>query len=555
MITETVRPSASTNTGFTLVGGPNLHSVLADELDGTYAHSATIYNISLSFPSPALAADHERHRFQIRIRDKWGGTPGWNGGEVRFPGISPALEFIWQMSSAPTIHTSQWSALVPATGATAPLVLSSRLAPEWNTFLYAVYLDFDNRHKPTFVPKLSEGGVEIPDGGTFTDTNRPDFEFTNWEYDGLTARSWTLRVKKDGALIWEASGDGQPSSVPPIPRLDNGTYTAEFQIFSNIRDNQPFASNVQTLTFTVNFVPVQPYIDWVIPDCALGGYVISVFSGEEPPQQLTVMRHDLTTGGLTPVRGLANLAQNISVEVVDYEAPLYHDIVYWLYAGDEPTPPAPIGEVEVPLAQFGDACGTDQMYLRWLFDPKVMTSAFCLGPIGELGYQPRAGVFVVIGRSDPVVVVDQQETARGTLRLIGRTTEEVEGLRSLLTRSAQPTLLTFADSYMLGKSGQLYFQPLAVKEQWLNPDNRIPQHAFTIDYVEIAPPALTQALLRTGAPFGNNGWITWSTDPPDGTPHGDPNDCYKSFNDLLTSGNTFDTALYDDLGTCSGDET
>ena len=178
------------------------------------------------------------------------------------------------------------------------------------------------------------------------------------------------------------------------------------------------------------------------------------------------------------------------------------------------------------------------------FNPGVMTSAFCLGPIGEIGYSPRSGVFPVIGRSDPVVVNDQQETSRGTLRLIGQTTQEVEGLRTLLTKNAQPTLLTVPEHYMFGKAGQLYFQPLAVKEQWINPDNRIPQHALTVDYVEISPPALTSALTKEGNLFGHGGWIIWATDPPDGTVHCDPADLYPDFHILLASQQTFSEALY-----------
>lgn len=282
----------------------------------------------------------------------------------------------------------------------------------------------------------------------------------------------------------------------------------------------------------------------VDPDCFLGGYTIAVETGDQA--DMSVVRHDVVTGGLTPVRGLEGLTAGQSVVVVDYEAPFDHEVGYFLYAGAAPPLPAePIGEEIFPSSLFRATCGVETMYLRWLFDPLNQTQSFCLSPIGEVSYAPRVGVFPVIDRSDPVVVSDLQETARGTLRFVGRTNAEVVALRQILTKHTQPSLLSLPEHYMLGTNGQLYFQPLAVREEWINPDNRIPQHALTVDYVEISPPAFTSALIRTGLEFGDTGWIVWATDPPTTTSHGDALDRYISFQALLSSLKSFDEALYD----------
>jgi len=289
-------------------------------------------------------------------------------------------------------------------------------------------------------------------------------------------------------------------------------------------------------------------------NCYFGGYVIrvSVLAGSNP---VTVYRSDVVTSSYEPVRGLTNIAESTERQVVDYEAPLDHPLVYSMV--DDVT--GETIDVLPTLPPFRTQCGSDATYVRWLLNPGNLTSTFCIaGPLQERSFDPRVGVFTVIGRSDPVVVMDEQSSARGTLRLIGRTTEEVEGLQRIFTKKAQPTLLSLPTDYMIGKEGQLYFQPLEVREGWLNPDGRIPWHYFSIDYVEIAPPAFTQPLERPGIPCGlaeggesgdttypEGGWIIWETDPPDGAFHGNPDDRWTSFNQLRISGKTFGEALFD----------
>ncbi len=308
----------------------------------------------------------------------------------------------------------------------------------------------------------------------------------------------------------------------------------------------------------------------VTPDCALGGYMIHV-SVPSTSHGASVARHHLDTGGLTPVRGLQKLPGNTEMQIIDYEAPLSSSIYYILYEdgpGYDMADPNTWGDrvklgdtlnTLAPDKPFDQVCGT-QFYLRWLFDPEVMSNSFCLGPIEEVDYAPRAGVFTIIGRRDPIVVVDSQETARGTIRFISRTRGELGALRALLAVKAQSSLLQLPAEYGLGNDGLLYFQPLQVRERWLHPDGRKPFHAFDIDFVQISPPAMTESLRKAGIPFGlelngvsqretyvHGGWIVYDTDPPGNALHGDHDDRWPSFEALMLSQKTFGNALFDVL--------
>jgi hypothetical protein len=555
-VIETIRPSGgSAETWGVQPPGNSIHAVVTDNNDATYAYNFGLsQELQYGYPAHTPPANHQRHQARQRVRARNSTAVGAglyssisHGGGI-FNNINYATDTVASEKTGP------WYVFPGlATAGAVSLIQYHNFVTSSDILmnLLEVYYDIDCRHKPIFDADVLKLDGTSAAGGVVDDTFRPRFTFSVPEYDGLGARSWLFAVKQGGTVIHTESGDGPPpSQTDPFLILPNGSYVAEFQVFSTIRNDEAFSSDVVSISFTVDYEPEESLITAVYPDCNLGGYVVSVLIQGEAIEDMSVVRHDYTTGGLTPVRGLIGLPPNTALEIVDYEAPLDHEIGYFLYAGTGiPIDPPPIQEEIFPSAWFRDVCDPEQMYLRWLFQPGMMTSEFCLGPIGELGYQPRSGVFPVIGRSDPVVVSDQQETSRGTLRLIGRTTQEVEGLRKLLTKNAQPTLLTLPENYMVGRYGQLYFQPLAVKEQWLNPDNRIPQHALTIDYVEIAPPALTSQLLKEGTLFGSGGWIVWSTDPPDGTSHGDPTDLYPTFHHLLASQQSFAEALYDDDGT------
>ena len=234
----------------------------------------------------------------------------------------------------------------------------------------------------------------------------------------------------------------------------------------------------------------------VFPVCEFGGNTVDVSSTYSA---FSVYREIVgVADSLAPVRGLINVVGTIG-SVIDFEIPIDKPIKYYLLEGD--TTPVTFAtrlyQSSVTVAPLVTACSARQ-YLRDLFSPTIdFTADFCLGAIEAQTFEVRAGVFPVIGRRAPVVVVDRASTAKGTLRFISRSAAELEHLRSSF-RSPDPMLLQTID-YDLGGAGslygQLYFQPLNINERWMV-DGRLKTHVFEVEYVEIDPPPLTAQYQR-----------------------------------------------------------
>ena len=251
-----------------------------------------------------------------------------------------------------------------------------------------------------------------------------------------------------------------------------------------------------------------PYIDASV-DCIRGGYEVKVLvpAGSD----MAVSRRSVEHGGVMPVRGMQKLTGSTAMRIIDYEAPIKGEVEYILYEKTRSTRGVHDDWVElasITPPRFEDVCGKEQI-LRLVFNPWEMTGDFCLGEINEVDYETRSGIYPVIGRRDPVVVVDQQETARGVLRFISKDRQQLHTLRRLLTETAQPMLLQLDPDYELGKHGVLWFQPLTVREMWLLPDARRPEHLYEVDFVEISPPAATAVFEKHGIPFGLTNGRHW----------------------------------------------
>ena len=233
----------------------------------------------------------------------------------------------------------------------------------------------------------------------------------------------------------------------------------------------------------------------VTPDCDYGGYEIVVaFSASVPVSSTwTLYREDDT--GRTVVRG----AQNISVasttvnSVIDYEAPIDSSVEYTVVVSS-------YGEEAVTVAPLMNTCPTGQ-YLRDMLDPDVaFTSNFCLGQIDSLESTVRAGVYSVLGRSAPIVVVDARETDTGTLRFIAQTQASLDELRSIFARGT-PMLLQIEQEYNLGKNGVLYFQPTKFNDKWLGQDARLPYHLIEVSFTVVDAPSYATVFYKLGIPF------------------------------------------------------
>lgn len=265
----------------------------------------------------------------------------------------------------------------------------------------------------------------------------------------------------------------------------------------------------------------------VFPVCEFGGNTVDVASTYSA---FSVYREIVgVADSLAPVRGLVDIVGTIG-SVIDFEIPIDKSVRYYLLEGA--TAPVTFAnrlhQSSLVVGPLMTACGKTQ-FLRDLFSPTAdFTSDFCLGAIDQAQYEVRAGVFPVIGRRAPVVVVDQASTAKGTLRFISRSAAELAHLRDSF-RSPDPMLLQTVDFDLGGTGalyGQLYFQPLNITEKWMV-DGRLKTHVFEVEYVEIDPPPLTAQYQR--------GLATWD----------DVNTAYASWNAIIATDMTFADLLYD----------
>ena len=239
----------------------------------------------------------------------------------------------------------------------------------------------------------------------------------------------------------------------------------------------------------------------VFPVCEFGGNTVDVASTYSA---FSVYREIVgVADSLAPVRGLVDITGTIG-SVIDFEIPIDKSIKYYLLEGA--TAPVTftnrLHQSSVTVAPLVNGCSETQ-YLRDLFSPTVdITSDFCLGAIEAQAFEVRAGIFPVIGRRAPVVVVDQASTAKGTLRFISRDAAELAHLSDSF-RSPDPMLLQTIDFDLGGVGrlyGQLYFQPLNINERWMV-DGRLKTHVFEVEYVEIDPPPLTSLYQRDLATY------------------------------------------------------
>lgn len=257
----TVRPDATAFIfGAVVTGAATAHAALSDDSDASYVTLDTLEDRTLVTAAlAASAAGFSRHRFQVEVR-KSASTPwalyGQLGSQVNLQSGGPQGGF-----PTPTNNTGPWG-FVPTFYATNSTLLS------WNCLLNPGSSDIgevryvelwgyvDEREPPAFTAEVHDGAGVNRDAGIISDTSRPTFVWASPDYDGLTARTWSLEVRTvpGGVVVYTASGNGQPTNLT-IDSLPNGDYEADLQIVSTIRTNDAYASDVETVTFEIAFVP------------------------------------------------------------------------------------------------------------------------------------------------------------------------------------------------------------------------------------------------------------------------------------------------------------
>jgi hypothetical protein len=273
MIIDTLRPNGTTTSNFALTGGATLHAVTSDNSDATYGLAGPANGFAWQqFPNHTPAADHERHlvRWRVRSRQDDAGGAGFTlvttslegptGGVVSFGSFSD--------TESPVTHAGVWVSNEAADldfGGAISFDLKHTYNASQNTDEWRVletYIDIDTREKPSFTADILDGAGVSRDGGTVTDTPAPTLVFGSIDYDGLPGRFWTVEVRvAGGAVVFSASGPGNaPTSIETDP-LPNGDYEADLQVFSTIRVNDSFTSDVESVAWTQNFVaPASPVL-------------------------------------------------------------------------------------------------------------------------------------------------------------------------------------------------------------------------------------------------------------------------------------------------------
>lgn len=301
----TLRPSStSSGVGWTPSTG-TLHGVTSDDSDATYATwGGSGSALILATPIDAPPASERRHAVRLRMRgedgDAWGAVRLASGGLV----AGAAAQF----TSSPSTINGAWGFGAPADGST---VLSTYVTGQsTGVRLQELYIDVDSRLAPTFTGQVLDGS------GTSTtivsDTAQPSLRANAVDLDDLNARSYRYWVTFNGATVWDTGVTGGSALTRQVSTaLDNGTYEAHFQVWSTLGQNTAYASDEQTLEFTISVgavpTPGQPVVSPVADAPFYEVQVCAPYAGDFDDDQawIEVQRVDCPMGGALVLSGSA----------------------------------------------------------------------------------------------------------------------------------------------------------------------------------------------------------------------------------------------------------
>lgn len=241
----TLRPSStSSGSGWTSSPSGALHAVTSDDSDLTWAAwSGAGAAMILATPADAPPAGERRHQARLRARGE-DGSAWWAvklGSGLLVAGASGTF------GASPETIVGSWQAATPPDGSS---TMSCYVAGQsTGVKITELYLDVDTRLAPTFTPQMLDGtGASSI---AISDTASPTVHADDVELDGLAARQYRYWITLAGAIVWDT---GVVSS-PPVNRattpLDNGSYVLHAQIWSTLGSNTAYASDEETLAFTI----------------------------------------------------------------------------------------------------------------------------------------------------------------------------------------------------------------------------------------------------------------------------------------------------------------
>lgn len=240
----TLRPSGTTSSlGWTPSSG-TLHGVTSDNSDATYAEwGGSGAGLILSTVSSSPPAGERRHQVRLRARgedgDAWWAVRLASGATV---GAASA-----QFSASPATVSGSWGFGAPPDGATLLSCYVTGQSP--SVKINELYLDVDTRLAPTFTPQVLDSNGS-PDT-SITDTATPGLRANLPDLDDLAARSYRYWVTSGATIVWDTGVVSGPAVTRATSPLENGSYTAHYQIWSTLGANTAYASDIEDLAFTI----------------------------------------------------------------------------------------------------------------------------------------------------------------------------------------------------------------------------------------------------------------------------------------------------------------
>ena len=240
----TLRPSStSSGVGWTPSTG-TLHGVTSDDSDATYATwSGDGSPLILATPIDSPPVGERRHQIRLRARGE-DGDAWW---AVRLASGALAAGAAAQFPASPATVVGSWGFGAPPDGST---VLSTYVTGQsTGVRITELYIDMDSREAPTFTPQTLDGSGAVTT--TISDTSQPTIRANAIDLDDLAARQYRYWVTQGATIVWDTgivSGSAVNRQTTP---LDNGSYTAHLQIWSTLGQDTAYASDEETLAFTV----------------------------------------------------------------------------------------------------------------------------------------------------------------------------------------------------------------------------------------------------------------------------------------------------------------
>lgn len=299
-----LRPSStSSGVGWTPSTG-TLHGVTSDDSDATYATwGGSGSPMILGTPIDSPPTGERRHQVRLRARgedgDAWWAVRTSSGGLV----AGAAAQF----PSSPATVVGSWGFGVPADG---PIVLSAYVTGQSTGLrIQELYLDMDSREAPTFTPQVIDGSGTVTT--TVTDTAQPNLRASAVDTDDLAARQYRYWITLSGAVIWDTGVVSGAAVTRQADALPNGSYTAHFQVWTTLGADTPYASDEETVDFTVSIntanAPENPVIT-PVPGTGLFSIEVcapNVVEFDNSDASIEIQRVDCPYGGSLLLPGVA----------------------------------------------------------------------------------------------------------------------------------------------------------------------------------------------------------------------------------------------------------